>query len=132
MIKKIGLLPFLIFTVTACSTIQIGSEDNYRNELQAYVGGDISNIVEKRGHADYLSQAPNGNRLFVYSTFRTSTSPISCKTDSQGKERCTGGDTSEHSCKTYFEVNSRNIVTDYSFKGNDCSSCKSKNTLLCI
>lgn len=121
-----------MLTLSACNTMQIGSEDNYKKELQVYVGKDIANVVKDHGHADNLSQAPNGNRLFIYVNSETSTSPVNCQTTSKGKQHCTGGDVSESLCKTYFEVDQNNIVTSYSFKGNNCKSCESKDAVLCF
>ena len=130
--KYLALLLICSPIITSCGTVQFSSEENYRNELQKYVGESIEIVVNDLGHADNLSESPNGNRLFVYSSAFTSTSPVNCSTDSQGIETCTGGNTNEYWCKTYYEVDDENLVVDFSYKGNNCKKCDTDDVLLCF
>ena len=117
--------------MTSCGIIEIASEDKYHKELDKYVGGKIETVVTDYGQADDVSEAPNGNRLFIYVSSNTSTSPVTCTTNAQGKNNCVGGNTSHNWCKKYFEVDNNNIVLNYSLKGNSCRWC-SGNVLLCF
>lgn len=81
----------LAIVLTSCGNLEFASEQNYRNELQKYIGMNISNVVEVFGHADNLSESPEGNRLFVYSNYHTSTTPITCNKDAYGNDVCSGG-----------------------------------------
>jgi len=135
--NKLKILKYLFLcaaclTISSCGTLEIASEDKYKQILDTYLNKPIDNVVKDRGQADNMSQSPNGNRLFVYSSLKTSTSPVTCNTDINGNKNCVGGDTNHNWCKTFFEVNFENIVTDYSFKGNNCRWCLSDNLLLCI
>lgn len=126
------ILLFSVVFVAACSTVQFASDDNYRNELKEYVGHPIDMVVNFMGHADYMSSAPNGNKLYVYTSSGSSKTPVTCRKDLSGNEQCTGGDIRTYQCKTFFEVDSGSIVVDTSFKGNGCGTCASKDALLCF
>ena len=115
----------------SCGIVEIASEDKYHKELDKYVGNKIEIVVADYGQADDVSEAPNGNRLFIYSSSSTSTSPVTCTTDAQGKNNCVGGNTSHNWCKKFFEVDSTNIVLNYSLKGNNCRWCK-EDVFLCF
>lgn len=130
--KRATILLLFLFGLSACGSIQMSSMENYSKRLEVYVGKDIANVINAYGHADNLSQAPNGNRLFVYTHYRTFTTPVNCQINDQGDERCTGGNINELWCKTYFEVDSTNVVKAYSFKGNNCVACESDDALMCI
>jgi hypothetical protein len=118
--KLLALLAICLPVVTSCGGAQIDSDENYRIELQKYVGASGENIVADLGYADYLSESPSGNRLFVYTKSFTSTSSVNCWTDGISSQVCTGGSAFEFWCKTYFEVDDENLVVDFSFKGNSC------------
>ena len=132
MTRKYCSITIMLLLIASCGTMEMASEENYRASRQEFIGNPIDSVVANFGHADSLSEAPNGNRLFVYSSSHTSTSPVNCETDFRGDEKCTGGDTSEHWCKTYFEVDESNTVVDFSYKGNSCATCKSESTVLCF
>jgi len=128
---KITAIALSLF-LSACGTMGIGSEQNYRNDLKLYIGKPVDVLVNNIGHADSLSAAPNGNKLFVFNNSSSYTAPVNCKTNSNGYQSCTGGVTSESWCKTFFEVNSKNIVVAFTYKGDACSSCESKDVWLCF
>lgn len=115
-----ALLMIAAAILSGCGGAGFGSEEEYRNSLQHYVGASIDEVVRDFGYADYLSEAPSGNRLFIYSRSITSTSPVSCRSDSLSSQVCTGGSAYEFWCKTFFEVDAANLVVEFSFKGNNC------------
>ena len=118
--RFLALLIICAAIVISSGCVQFGSEENYSIELQKYVGASVENVVKDLGYADYLSQSPSGNRLFVYSRAFTSTSSVNCRVDGIGSQNCTGGNAFEFWCKTFFEVDEENLVVDFSFKGNNC------------
>ena len=129
--KYIFLLSLCLLLI-ACGVVEIATKEKYHKELDRFVGGKIERVVSEYGQADDVSESPNGNRLFIYTSSNTSTTPVTCTTDAQGKNNCVGGNTNHNWCKTYFEVNSKNLVLNYSLKGNNCTWCSNKNVLLCF
>lgn len=129
---KLTYLLLLIFMSASCGTIEIASEDKYREILDKLVGDDIKGVIDEYGYADNVSRSPNGNKLYIYSYSSTSSTPVSCTENSKGETDCSGGNTSHNWCKTFFEVDNNNIVIAYSFKGNHCRWCLSDDVLLCM
>lgn len=128
---KVFAIVFISVALSSCSTLEIASETKYQQIMDSYVGKDISAVVKKLGYADEMIEAPNGNRVYVYISSSTSTSPVKCEKDASGNTKCTGGNTSTNWCKTYFEVAPNNTVKAHSYKGNNCRWCKS-DAMLCI
>lgn len=118
----IGLLASLL--VTGCSNMATKVKEQYATSLDEYIGQDIETVVDDIGHADQVSEAPNGNRLFIYSHTNQLTYPTHCRGYYYGNQLCSGGETLERWCKTYFEVDEQNQVLEYSFKGNGCGKSK--------
>ena len=131
-ILKCILMIILLCLLTSCGTIEIASEKNYTHQLDGFVGKNIDDVVGAYGQADSVSQAPNGDRVFIYMSSGVTSTPVTCSTDSNGKQNCSGGGTSYNWCKTYFDVNNANQIVSYSLKGNDCKICISKNVLICM
>ncbi len=129
---RMVLVSCMVVYVSACSSVQFVSDENYRDELNKYLGKSVSVVVDAFGHADYVSQAPNGNKLYVYADSDTSKTPVTCRKDLSGNEKCTGGDIRTYQCKTFFEVDGGSVVVDTSFRGDGCGTCANKDALLCF
>ena len=105
-IRYAAALIIMLFTTACTSPSQ--REEEYQELINThYIGENIEDIVEKFGHADSLSAAPNGNRVFVYSSFNIDSKPVSCSKDKNGNQSCSGGSTTQRWCKTYFEEHKR-------------------------
>ena len=130
--KKIVIIIFISINIVACGSFQVGTEAGYNKQLEKYIGQKIDTVVNELGYADSTSEAPNGNKLFVYSMLYTYTTPVNCSAYFHGIQNCTGGDSSVHWCKTFFEVNNMNTVIQFSYKGNACSKCESDDALFCF
>lgn len=131
---KIYLVNILLicFPMVSCGILEIASEEKFRQSLHRYIDKPIDDVVRRYGYTDHTSQSPTGNRLFIYSSSRSTRSPVSCKTDASGDTECRGGNTSNKWCKIFFEVNNENIVVNYSYRGNNCKYCTNGNRLYCI
>ncbi len=132
LMKQLFIFSLIITSLIACSGIQLASEENYKESLNQFIGKPVDDVVDKLGYADQRSEAPNGNRLFIYSTSQMTTSDTICSKDNNGDRICSGGDISIAWCKTYFEVDHQNTVVAYFFKGNSCGICDSKKTFFCF
>lgn len=122
-----------VFLITACTALSNDRrEQEYQAALTRYVGENIEQIIDKFGYADSLSESSTGNRVFVYSSFHIDSSSVRCSENSDGTHSCSGGDVDEHWCKTYFEVDSQNVIVDFSNKGNSCGSCSWGKDVICF
>lgn len=128
---KISAILFAAIALSSCSMVEIASEKKYQQIMSSHVGKDVSVLINDFSYPDEIMEAPNGNKLYVYASSSSSTSPVNCKKDLSGNTSCTGGNTSTSWCKTYFEVGSDNIVKEYSYKGNNCRWCRS-DVMLCM
>lgn len=117
--NKLLMLAFSVIFLNACSSIETKNEA-YAESLDKYVGQDIQLVVDDLGHADQVSEAPNGNRLFVYHDKSNQSWPSDCYYSRYAGRMCSGGEIKERWCKTYFEVDANNKVLEHSFKGNYC------------
>lgn len=124
MLRLRAAVVLLVVATSGCETLLMGTGEQYRIATQSYIGESIDSIVDQFGYADSLSEAPDGNRVFVYSSFHVNNSPVDCSEDSNGNHSCSGGDISQNWCKTYFEVDSGNIIVNVSSKGNGCGICR--------
>ncbi|MCR4304135.1 MAG: hypothetical protein NUV63_07930 [Gallionella sp.] len=128
--KQLIIIVAFLPLLGACQVFQFASEENYRKALDADVGKPIQDVVDQLGQADQLSEAPNGNKLFIYSFTKTTSSPVNCKQSTNGASDCVGGETNTSWCKVFYEVDKSNVVVDYSLKGNGCRICT--DTLICF
>jgi hypothetical protein len=128
--KLITIVALTIF-LSSCGMLEIASNTKYQEIMDGYVGKDVSSLIKDFRYPDNIMPAPNGNKLYVYESSNTSTSPVTCNKDLSGNTNCSGGNTSTNWCKTYFEVDLNNVVKNYSYKGNNCRRCKS-DAMLCM
>lgn len=118
--------------LSSCNTMQVATEKSYKNQLDQLVGKPITAVVDSFGQADSISEAPNGNKLFVFAKSEIQQASEECKTDRYGFKHCVGGETVEKWCKTYIEVDDQKQVIAYSYKGNACATCSSKDVSVCV
>ncbi|MCX5852959.1 MAG: hypothetical protein NT072_13080 [Deltaproteobacteria bacterium] len=126
--KKIFLSLCLICLISACATTE-----KYEAALNSWVGSDINDLVYSWGYPDSSFDAPNGNKVYMYSqggsfqmptTYRTTANVHGYGNTAYGSAttRAYGGQTLNLWCDTYFEVDSSQRIVRWSWEGNRCVS----------
>ena len=121
---RLSLVILLMLFLSACATTA-----NYEKVLGTWVGNDVDVLVGSWGYPAKSFKAPNGNTVYAYSSSASYTMPTNTTSDYNlygdtvyGNTTTTGGQTLNYWCNTYFEVNEQNIITSWSYKGNNCKS----------
>lgn len=102
--------------IAGCGTVQ-----NYSLTVNSWQGTNSSLLYDAWGYPHKIETLPNGNKLLTYSNvekYKSSTTVT--KSDDNKTAYVTGGDTNVYRCTTWFEVNSRQIIVNTNFKGNNC------------
>src|SRR5690554_4530278 len=110
--------------LSACATTA-----NYEKVLSSWVGHDVNELVGSWGYPANSFKAPNGNTVYAYSSSGSYTMPTNTTSNYNvygnsvyGSSTTTRGQTLNFWCQTFFEVNENNIITTWSWKGNNCKS----------
>lgn len=105
--------------ISACATIA-----NYEKVLNSWVGHNVDQLVASWGYPVNSFKAFNGNTVYVYSSSGSYTMPTNTTSNYSvyGNSTTTGGQTLNFWCQTFFEVNESNIITTWTWKGNNCKS----------
>jgi|WetSurMetagenome_2_1015567.scaffolds.fasta_scaffold1551186_1 hypothetical protein len=120
-----GLIASAIFILTAFVIVGCATTAKYEKVLNSWTGADINQLVSKWGYPDNSFQAPNGNRVYVYSRSGSYTMPTNTNINYYGNyayATTTGGQTINLRCTTYFEVDGTGKIIKWSYKGNNCKS----------
>lgn len=120
-IKTIFLITISLL-LNSCATTA-----GYEKILKSWVGSNINDCIKANGYPDNSFTAPNGNKVYVYRSAGSFTMPMQTHTTYNvygnavyGNSYTTGGETIYLSCQTYLEVNKKNIITSWQWKGNNC------------
>ena len=110
--------------ISACTTVA-----NYQKVLNSWVGHNVDELVGSWGYPANTFKAPNGNTVYAYNSSGSYTMPTNTASTYNiygnsvyGSSTTTGGQTLNYWCQTFFEVNEKNIITTWSWKGNNCKS----------
>ncbi len=125
---KILVLMMLSLALSACATTA-----NYEAILNTWIGADINKLVESWGYASNSFVAPNGNKVYVYERGGSFTMPTTYQTTARvygygnsaygtATTNVYGGQTVTLWCRTFFEVNSSDIIINWRWEGNGCKS----------
>jgi len=123
-IHRLLFIATLALFLNGCATT-----DKYEKNLRSWVGHDVNELIASWGYPANSFQAPNGNTVYVYSSSSSYTMPTNTTSTYNvygnsvyGNSTTNGGQTINAWCQTFFEVNSSNIITSWSWKGNNCKS----------
>ena len=112
----ICILIILCFIPIGCATTP---KKSYMEIISAWNGRHIDRLIDRAGYPQSSFIAPNGNKVYVYSTTSTHTSPI--MTTPVGNYLMTfGGHQKTDYCNTFFETDNNGIIVKCSYKGNLC------------
>tara|TARA_R110000744_G_scaffold354759_1_gene461186 strand:+ start:1395 stop:1766 length:372 start_codon:yes stop_codon:yes gene_type:complete len=122
--SRIIIALLLTVGLAACSTTA-----SYEKILKTWVGHNIDTLVSSWGYPANSFKAPNGNTVYAYSSSGSYTMPTNTTSTYNvngnqvyGNSTTTGGQTLNFWCKTFFEVNEKNIITTWSWEGNNCKA----------
>jgi len=122
-ILKITLVALAVLLMQGCATHQ-----NFVNKYNAWVGQDISYLVEKIGYPDSTYLLPNKNKVYVYERSRVYSYPSMSM--GYGYGGYYGGysmfsydnDIVQETCKLYLETDKKGIIVMWGSRGNHCVS----------
>ncbi len=121
---KIFLLSIFILLMQGCA-----SHQKFVNKYNAWLGKDISHLIQQIGYPDSTYILPNKNKVYVYERSRIYSYP-SMSMGYGGYRGHYGGygmfgyetDVVQQTCKTYFETNKKGIIVKWGSRGNHCVS----------
>ena len=117
---KVLALTLGLLQLTACAT-----SAKYSAIVDSWTGSHIDKLVASWGYPTNSFEAPNGNKVYVYSTSRSVTLPTTAQTTYYGNTANTyinGGQTIGLTCETFFEVDKDQKIVTWRWRGNDCKS----------
>jgi hypothetical protein len=115
-------------TLTACAT-----SNYYAQALNSWRGNNLNTLFKSWGAPDQVVPIPNGNTYYVYNSQSVQSAPGAYtpsffNTTSNGSGTPVSGMIMLQgppsiyvlSCRTWFEVNTSNVIVDAGAKGNYC------------
>ena len=135
-IRSLKLL-IIIFFIVSCATTA-----KYEKLLDTWMGGNVNDLVSQWGAPSSSYKMSNGNTILTYMRSRSGAIPIYNQPQSTthqgtiygsgGMTNYSGTSTSSYgtttympvtwSCKTEFTVDTRDIIINWRFLGNNCVS----------
>lgn len=122
-------------TFFVCSLLLCGcaTAAKYEAVLNSWTNAEINRLTDSWGYPSGSFIAPNGNRVYVYqrgnsvtmpTTYQTNTNVYGYGNTAYGRSTTNvyGGETLTFWCRTFFEVDSSNIIIKWSYQGNNCVS----------
>tara|TARA_B110000211_G_C14059107_1_gene544723 strand:- start:620 stop:1000 length:381 start_codon:yes stop_codon:yes gene_type:complete len=117
-----------ILIATICLVfVGCATTGKYEETLTSWLGSNINSLVASWGYASQSFEAPNGNKVYVYTnsnSYTTDTTTTKAYDIFTGNPiyKSSGGQTMIYSCQTFFEVNKKNIIIKWRYEGNSCRS----------
>jgi hypothetical protein len=123
MLKRSFLLSILLAIVGCATTAK------YEEVLNTWIGADVNQLVDSWGYPQNSFEAPNGNKVYTYSSSGQITMPTQTNSNYNiygntiyGSTTTTGGQTINLSCTTHFEADPTGRIVKWSYKGNQCKT----------
>jgi len=122
--SRVFIILLFVIGLSACATTA-----NYEKILNSWVGANVNQLVSSWGYPENSFTAPNGNTVYAYNSSGSYTTPTNTTTTYSGygnsvyaNTSTTGGQTYNYTCQTFIEFNQKNIITTWSWKGNNCKA----------
>ena len=104
--------------------------EKYNTKLNSTHGKNIQFLVDAMGYPEKIV-APNGNNVFIFNVKRSYRTPLRVSTYRYGSwfrgtysgsnsSTISGGEEITYWCKTYFEVNKKNIIIKWRSNNRSC------------
>lgn len=127
-ILSLFVLVILPIFISACATTK-----KYEAVLNSWMGSDVNNLINSWGYPQGTFDAPNGNKVYVYSrggsvrmpqTYQTTANVYGYGNMAYGTATTNvyGGQTLHFWCNTFFEVDSSQRIVRWRWEGNNCVS----------
>jgi len=117
---------FLIICLVFISSSAFAWETYMDKCIKSWIGYPLDNLIKQWGYPDEEKNIA-GKKLYVWVDYDYDTNTNSggfkiSSTDKKGRETVfsLGGDTAVEYCKKTIEVDNSNIITNGSWKGNNC------------
>ena len=135
MLKIIRLLLLLPagLLLAGCAT-----EQYYANAVRSWSGARDKQLFRAWGYPDHMQRLPRGHHLYVYRHHATGSYPtvvtpgyttIQTAGDttyvSSTPTIYSGGGVYNLNCTTWFELNTKGVIVNTSYRGNDCVATES-------
>lgn len=112
--------------LTGCINLE-AAQQRLTNALDSWVGKPIEVAMETMGYPTGELKAPNGNKVYVFAINSSVQMPSMTNSNFStvggniyGSSITSGGGTYGLWCRTYIEVDDKNIVKTWQFEGNNC------------
>ncbi|MCF6244074.1 MAG: hypothetical protein L3J43_03485 [Sulfurovum sp.] len=123
-ISKILLLSFVLLSLQGCAT-----HAKFVKKHDAWVGQNISHLINDIGYPDSTFMLPNKNKVYVYERSRVYSLPSPTLGLGYGYGGLFGSygmgfgnDVIQETCKLFIETNKKGIVIKWGSRGNHCVS----------
>ncbi|HHO41930.1 MAG TPA: hypothetical protein ENN12_01050 [Epsilonproteobacteria bacterium] len=126
--KRNSFYAFIVIALlgfSGCAT-----QENFAKQYNSWIGKDINGLIDQIGYPDSSFEAPNGNKVYVYNYNRVDSAPMMTPTFGFGYGwygrhhpiliGVSGYHTTTRTCKLFIEVDSKDIITKWSSRGNSC------------
>ena len=116
-----------LLLVLITSTIVLfgcATTEKYGQILDSWVGSYIGELTNSWGYPEKSFDAPNGNKVYVYSNSGIYTKRIkrnSTYVGNSSQNYVSAGYTKTLSCTTYIEIDSSGKIVSWRWEGNSCA-----------
>ncbi len=121
---KVTLLMLVILLTAGCATTA-----KYEALLNEWVQQDINQLIDEWGYPHNSLKLPNGNTVYIFGSSDSYITPVQTYTryhavgdKMYADTMVTGGNAYTYWCRTFFEVNDKNIIVKWRVEGNSCVS----------
>jgi len=120
---KLMLIATSLLIVQGCAT-----HTNFVKKYNAWIGQDISHLIEQIGYPDSTFVLPNKNKVYVYERSRIYSMPSPMMGYGYGGYYGGygifgyGNDVVQETCKLFIETNEKGSIVKWRSRGNHCVS----------
>jgi len=112
----------ILLLATGCAT-----HDNFVKTYNSWIGRDINNFTKQYGYPDTTYKLSNGNTVYVYEKKEISSNTALYPAIGYGRWGYYGGigigyggDIEYEECKLFLEVDNKEKIKKWGYKGNGC------------
>ena len=127
-------IKFIPGVVVLCLLAGCATQQNYALAVASWRGARVAQLQQVWGYPNRIMKIRSGHKLYVYRTHIHGRTPVitmpgytsvsssnNTTTIYQSSPTISGGESYDLSCTTWFEINTRGVVVNSRFRGNDCT-----------
>lgn len=114
----------VLLSLAGCATTA-----KYEAMLDGWLNRDINALIEAWGYPLNSMKLPNGNTVYIFESSNSYITPVQAYTTYHAvgdtlyaDTNVIGGEAYSYWCRTFFEVDSSNLIRKWQVKGNSCVS----------